>query len=167
LVSSTTPKPLRDRFGIVQRLEFYSVEDLTYIVTRAAGAVDPTIYGTNESYVENNASGLVSGAFAKSPGPDVPEQGMSREELASVLGVNSNDPNIDFTTIRVIIEELDADTLIMRLDTFDPDQTKLTQVLAQTEANIRKITQYYEFNKVLASPVGKMYSRLVLLSPNS
>lgn len=28
--------PLRDRFGIVQRLEFYSVEDLASIVTRSA-----------------------------------------------------------------------------------------------------------------------------------
>jgi Holliday junction DNA helicase RuvB len=28
--------PLRDRFGIVQRLEFYNVEDLTTIVTRSA-----------------------------------------------------------------------------------------------------------------------------------
>ncbi|MCB1601069.1 MAG: Holliday junction branch migration DNA helicase RuvB [Lysobacterales bacterium] len=29
--------PLRDRFGIVQRLEFYTVEELTRIVTRSAG----------------------------------------------------------------------------------------------------------------------------------
>ncbi|MFY8060884.1 MAG: Holliday junction branch migration DNA helicase RuvB, partial [Arenimonas sp.] len=29
--------PLRDRFGIVQRLEFYSVEELCRIVTRSAG----------------------------------------------------------------------------------------------------------------------------------
>ncbi|MGI1678896.1 MAG: Holliday junction branch migration DNA helicase RuvB [Cellvibrionaceae bacterium] len=42
LVGATTragllTSPLRDRFGIVQRLEFYSVEDLTYIATRSAG----------------------------------------------------------------------------------------------------------------------------------
>jgi len=41
LVGATTragmlTAPLRDRFGIVQRLEFYSVADLTYIVTRSA-----------------------------------------------------------------------------------------------------------------------------------
>jgi len=30
---------LRDRFGIVQRLEFYNVEDLSYIVNRAAGII--------------------------------------------------------------------------------------------------------------------------------
>ena len=42
LVGATTragllTSPLRDRFGIVQRLEFYNVADLQYIVTRAAG----------------------------------------------------------------------------------------------------------------------------------
>ncbi|MGI9322746.1 MAG: Holliday junction branch migration DNA helicase RuvB [Pseudomonadales bacterium] len=42
LVGATTrtgllTSPLRDRFGIVQRLEFYSVEDLTHIVLRSAG----------------------------------------------------------------------------------------------------------------------------------
>jgi Holliday junction DNA helicase RuvB len=41
LVGATTragslTSPLRDRFGIVQRLEFYSVEALTHIVTRSA-----------------------------------------------------------------------------------------------------------------------------------
>jgi Holliday junction DNA helicase RuvB len=42
LVGATTragllTSPLRDRFGIVQRLEFYTVEELAAIVTRAAG----------------------------------------------------------------------------------------------------------------------------------
>eukprot|EP00764_Aduncisulcus_paluster_P004383 gnl/Carplike_NY0171/17092_a26163_85.p1 GENE.gnl/Carplike_NY0171/17092_a26163_85~~gnl/Carplike_NY0171/17092_a26163_85.p1 ORF type:complete len:208 (+),score=24.22 gnl/Carplike_NY0171/17092_a26163_85:214-837(+) len=41
LVGATTragllTSPLRDRFGIVQRLEFYNVEDLTSIVSRSA-----------------------------------------------------------------------------------------------------------------------------------
>ena len=41
LVGATTragllTSPLRDRFGIVQRLEFYRIEDLTHIVRRAA-----------------------------------------------------------------------------------------------------------------------------------
>ncbi|MBA1229228.1 Holliday junction branch migration DNA helicase RuvB [Pseudomonas viridiflava] len=42
LVGATTragmlTNPLRDRFGIVQRLEFYSIADLSTIVTRSAG----------------------------------------------------------------------------------------------------------------------------------
>ena len=48
LVGATTragllTSPLRDRFGIVQRLEFYSVDDLAYIVRRAGGIVGAQI----------------------------------------------------------------------------------------------------------------------------
>jgi holliday junction DNA helicase RuvB len=44
LVGATTragllTSPLRDRFGIVQRLEFYNVEDLTHIVQRAGNII--------------------------------------------------------------------------------------------------------------------------------
>lgn len=44
LVGATTragslTSPLRDRFGIVQRLEFYNHADLTHIVSRAAGLI--------------------------------------------------------------------------------------------------------------------------------
>ena len=45
LIGATTragslTSPLRDRFGIVQRLEFYSVDDLTFIVSRSANCLN-------------------------------------------------------------------------------------------------------------------------------
>ena len=48
LVGATTragllTAPLRDRFGIVQRLEFYSVEELERVVTRSAGILQMPI----------------------------------------------------------------------------------------------------------------------------
>lgn len=48
LVGATTragllTSPLRDRFGIVQRLEFYTVADLAHIVARAAGILGVSI----------------------------------------------------------------------------------------------------------------------------
>lgn len=48
LVGATTragllTSPLRDRFGIVQRLEFYSISDLTSIVTRAGSILGVSI----------------------------------------------------------------------------------------------------------------------------
>lgn len=48
LIGATTKagsltSPLRDRFGIVQRLEFYSVEDLTSIVARSAQCLNLSI----------------------------------------------------------------------------------------------------------------------------
>lgn len=48
LVGATTragllTSPLRDRFGIIQRLEFYTVEELSQIVTRSASILGTTI----------------------------------------------------------------------------------------------------------------------------
>ena len=48
LVGATTragllTSPLRDRFGIVQRLEFYTTEELASIITRSAGILNVTI----------------------------------------------------------------------------------------------------------------------------
>ncbi|MCW3481747.1 Holliday junction branch migration DNA helicase RuvB [Neisseriaceae bacterium JH1-16] len=48
LVGATTragmlTNPLRDRFGIVARLEFYNAEELTRIVTRSAGLLNVTL----------------------------------------------------------------------------------------------------------------------------
>ena len=45
LVGATTragllTSPLRDRFGIVQRLEFYDIDDLAHIVARSAGLLE-------------------------------------------------------------------------------------------------------------------------------
>lgn len=55
LVGATTragslTSPLRDRFGIVQRLEFYAVEDLSTIVQRSAGILNVKLEqgGANE-----------------------------------------------------------------------------------------------------------------------
>ncbi|MCE2503862.1 MAG: Holliday junction branch migration DNA helicase RuvB [Chlorobi bacterium] len=48
LVGATTRQglltaPLRSRFGIISRLDYYSVEDLFYVITRSAGILDVEI----------------------------------------------------------------------------------------------------------------------------
>ena len=62
LVGATTragllTSPLRDRFGIVQRLEFYSVEDLAHIVTRAAGILRVAIDADGAREIATRARG--------------------------------------------------------------------------------------------------------------
>lgn len=135
------------------------------IVQRGGGANDPHTFAPVDSYVENNTASDSGSIIMGRLG--VETDSLDRNELAGILGVDVNNPDVDLMVLRVVIDSLDADTLIMRLETFDPDQSKFTQALRQTETNIRKITQYYEFNKVLASPIGKHYSRLVLISPNT
>jgi holliday junction DNA helicase RuvB len=91
LVGATTragllTSPLRDRFGIVQRLEFYSTEDLTKIVTRSASILKLQLQADGadriaersrgtprianrllrrvRDYAEVKASGVISGEVA-------------------------------------------------------------------------------------------------------
>ena len=62
LVAATTragllTSPLRDRFGIVQRLEFYSVADLTTIVRRSANLMNVPMTGTGAQEIARRARG--------------------------------------------------------------------------------------------------------------
>ncbi len=62
LVGATTragllTSPLRDRFGIVQRLEFYGLEDLAHIVRRSAGILNVTIDATGADEIARRSRG--------------------------------------------------------------------------------------------------------------
>ena len=62
LVGATTragllTSPLRDRFGIIQRLEFYSVEELSTIVVRSAEILGTTIDASGASEIARRARG--------------------------------------------------------------------------------------------------------------
>jgi holliday junction DNA helicase RuvB len=62
LVGATTragmlTNPLRDRFGIVSRLEFYNADDLGRIVTRSAGLLNATITSDGAAEVARRARG--------------------------------------------------------------------------------------------------------------
>ena len=62
LVGATTragmlTNPLRDRFGIVARLEFYTPEELTRIVTRSAGLMDAPIDAAGSMEIARRSRG--------------------------------------------------------------------------------------------------------------
>lgn len=62
LVGATTragllTSPLRDRFGIVQRLEFYNVADLTHIVARSASLLGVEMQGSGAAEVAKRSRG--------------------------------------------------------------------------------------------------------------
>ena len=62
LVGATTragllTSPLRDRFGIVQRLEFYNVGDLAHIVTRSAGILNIGIDSAGATEIARRSRG--------------------------------------------------------------------------------------------------------------
>lgn len=62
LIGATTragllTSPLRDRFGIVQRLEFYNVEDLAFIVERSARILNVPIDGDGAREIAKRSRG--------------------------------------------------------------------------------------------------------------
>lgn len=101
LVGATTragslTSPLRDRFGIVQRLEFYSAEELAGIVTRAAGILDAAIEAEGADEIAMRSRGT----------PRIANRLLRRvRDYAQVRGSGV----IDAVTARAALDMLDVD----------------------------------------------------------
>ncbi|MCC7258973.1 MAG: Holliday junction branch migration DNA helicase RuvB, partial [Gammaproteobacteria bacterium] len=101
LVGATTragllTSPLRDRFGIVQRLEFYSDEELDDIVRRAAGILDVAIEPGGSRLIATRARGT----------PRIANRLLRRaRDYAQVKGSG----RVDEATARAAMDMLDVD----------------------------------------------------------
>jgi len=122
LVGATTragllTSPLRDRFGIVQRLEFYSPEDLEAIATRSAGILNLSIEDQGAIEIAKRARGTPRIAnrllrrvrdFAEVEGDGV----VTREVAISAMDMLQVDPHgfdaMDRRILQTIIEKFDG-----------------------------------------------------------
>ncbi len=101
LVGATTRQgllttPLRDRFGIPVRLQFYTVEELTRVVTRAAGLLGLGIDGSGATEVAKRARGT----------PRIAGRLLRRvRDFANVAGVEI----VDATTADAALNRLEVD----------------------------------------------------------
>jgi len=122
LVGATTragllTSPLRDRFGIVQRLEFYSAEDLEGIVRRSAGILNLPIEGDGATSIATRSRGTPRIAnrllrrvrdFAEVKGDGV-VTGTVAQEAMDVLRVDPHGFDaLDRRLLRTIIEKFDG-----------------------------------------------------------
>jgi Holliday junction DNA helicase RuvB len=122
LVGATTragllTSPLRDRFGIVQRLEFYSAEDLEGIVRRSAGILNLPIDGDGATAISTRSRGTPRIAnrllrrvrdFAEVKGDGV-VTGTVAQEAMDVLQVDPHGFDaLDRRLLRTIIEKFDG-----------------------------------------------------------
>jgi len=122
LIGATTragllTSPLRDRFGIVQRLEFYSVEELAKIVTRSAGILgikaDPG--GINAIARRSRATPRIANRllrrardFAEVKGDGVLTPAIAELAL-DLLNVDENGfDQLDRKLLRAVIEKFDG-----------------------------------------------------------
>ena len=122
LVGATTragllTSPLRDRFGIVQRLEFYSTEELEAIANRSAGILDLPLEQSGAQQIAQRARGtprVVNRLLRRVRDfAEVQADGVVTEQVAvSALDMLQVDPNgfdaMDRRLLRTIIEKFDG-----------------------------------------------------------
>ncbi len=122
LVGATTragllTSPLRDRFGIVQRLEFYNVNDLKHIVSRAAGilGVDADAEGALEIAKRSRGTPRIANRlmrrvrdYAQVKGDGVITQ-MMAEQALDLLSVDEQGfDHLDRRFLLTLIEKFDG-----------------------------------------------------------
>jgi holliday junction DNA helicase RuvB len=121
LVGATTragllTSPLRDRFGIVQRLEFYSVAELERIVTRSAGILQVPITPAGATRIAQRARGT----------PRIANRLLRRvRDFAQVRGSGQVDEQVAVAALDLLevdplgFDSLDRKLLLMIMEKFD------------------------------------------------
>ena len=96
--------PLRDRFGIVHRLELYTIEDLATIIKRSANILEVTIDDESAKEIARRSRGT----------PRIANRLLKRvRDYAAVLG----DGNVNLQLTKVALNQLEIDE--MGLDDID------------------------------------------------
>ncbi len=122
LVGATTragllTSPLRDRFGIVQRLEFYNVNDLKHIVSRAAGilGVDADAKGALEIAKRSRGTPRIANRlmrrvrdYAQVKGDGVITQAMAERALDLLSVDEQGFDHLDRRFLLTLIEKFDG-----------------------------------------------------------
>jgi len=84
--------PLRDRFGLVARLDYYDADELTSIVTRAAGILDVPLNGDSAQQIAGRSRGT----------PRIANRLLRRvRDFAEVRGNGVIDPSTAVEALRV------------------------------------------------------------------
>jgi len=167
LIGATTragllTSPLRDRFGIVQRLEFYNVEDLTRIVTRAA-----TILG-----VVIDAAGAVQIAHRARGTPRIANRLLRRvRDYAQVKGNGMISEAVADHALNLLevdaegFDMMDRKLLLAIIDKFDGGPVGLDTLAAaigEERGTIEDVLEPYMIQQgfLMRTPRGRMATRI-------
>lgn len=108
LIGATTragliSSPLRDRFGVVSRLEYYTVDELSYIVSRAADILQVGIVGDGASEMGRRSRGT----------PRIANRLLKRvRDFAQVRGDGVITPNIAKEALQLLqVDDLGLDAI--------------------------------------------------------
>ena len=166
LVGATTragmlTNPLRDRFGIVQRLEFYSTADLATIVTRSAGILGLIIEAEGAVEIARRARGT----------PRIANRLLRRvRDFAEVRG----NGEISRTTADLALNMLDVDergldhqdrrlllTLIEKFDGGPVGIDSLAAAISEERHTIEDVLEPYLIQQgyIMRTPRGRVVTR--------
>ncbi|TXI05262.1 MAG: Holliday junction branch migration DNA helicase RuvB [Rhizobium sp.] len=167
LVGATTragslTSPLRDRFGIVQRLEFYSIDDLTHIVTRSASILKARIEGQGAHEIARRSRGTPRIAnrllrrvrdYAEVRGDGVISEKIAAEAL-KLLNVDSN--GFDLMDRKLMT------TLIERFDGGPAGLENLAAAIGEARETIEDVIEPYLIQQgyLMRTPRGRIAGKL-------
>jgi len=122
LIGATTragllTSPLRDRFGIVERLEFYSAAELAQIVTRSAGILDIAVDAPGAQGIASRSRGTPRVAnrllrrvrdFAEVKGEGYIDEQVARAAMELLQVDHCGFDTLDRRLLRLVIEQFDG-----------------------------------------------------------
>ena len=167
LVGATTragllTSPLRDRFGIVQRLEFYNVDELASIVARAAAILSIPMDDDGAREIARRSRGT----------PRIANRLLRRvRDFAEVKGDGSVDASIADRALDLLsvdgrgFDHLDRRLLLTMIEKFDGGPVgvdSLAAALSEERGTIEDVLEPFLIQQgyVLRTPRGRMVTRL-------
>ena len=133
--------PLRDRFGIVSRLEYYGVDVLSKIVTRSSKILDVEIQKTSAEKIAGRSRGT----------PRISNSLLKRvNDFALIKGDGTIDDKITdyaLTSLNVDVNglnQMDKDILITFIDKFNGGPVGLTTIATAVGEEANTIEEIYE-----------------------
>ena len=177
LVGATTragllTSPLRDRFGIIQRLEFYNVDELTHIVTRSAQVLGIQIdtSGAQEIAKRSRGTPRITNRllrrvrdYAEVKGDGTINQGVAQQALSMLKVDHCGFDQLDRRLLKIIIENFDGGPV--GLDT-------LAAAISEERGTIEDVLEPYLIQQgfIMRTPrgrvvTGKTYQHFGLKAP--
>lgn len=167
LVGATTragllTSPLRDRFGIVQRLEFYSVEELATIVSRSANLLEIVMDGAGAGEVARRSRGT----------PRIANRLLRRvRDYAEVKADGQITSEIADSALNMLnvdgfgFDQMDRRLLLSIIEKFDGGPVgvdSLAAALSEERDTIEDVLEPYLIQQgyVMRTPRGRMVTRL-------
>jgi Holliday junction DNA helicase RuvB len=170
LVGATTragllTSPLRDRFGIVQRLEFYDIDDLAHIVARSAGLLEIPMEPSGGQEIARRARGT----------PRIANRLLRRvRDYAEVKGDGEITEAIAQQALDMLnvdqqgFDNLDRRFLLMLLEKFDGGPVgidSLAAALSEERGTLEDVLEPYLIQQgyLIRTPRGRMATKSAYL----